>query len=147
MISALLDIFTSFIAGPRLIDGGDCLNLAKAVMSSASGITAHAGGGQTSATPLTQLLNQVDTCATNADSVMLPLAIPGQRCFINNNTANTVQVFGNPSNPNNSAAGDTIASSTSTTQEPTATGVAQLTAVPAWYVCTKLGQWKQFLSA
>lgn len=144
---ALIDQFTSFIQGPRLVDGGECLTLAKMVCGSASGIVAHAGGGQASATPLSAALNEVDTCASDADSVMLPLAIPGATCFVNNNTAHSLQVFGNPSNPNNGAVGDTIAPNNSTVQAATGIGVSQATAVPAWYICTKLGQWKQSISA
>lgn len=45
--------------------------------TSAYGITAHAGGGQGSATLLIKNKNRVDTVATDNDSVLMPLAISG----------------------------------------------------------------------
>lgn len=133
----------SFVPGPRLIDGHDFATLFNASQSYAKGIVAHAGGGQALATPLTAALNQIDTCASDNDSVMLPPAIPGLTVTINNNTAHTLAVFGVPDNVNNGDVGDTIAVQGSTVQAATGTGVTQATGVITTYVCTQLGQWKQ----
>jgi hypothetical protein len=68
-------------------------------------ITATASGTQTTAYKLTAQMSVVDTVATTADSVALPkivvagigTAVPGQLgflCFVQNNGANTLQLFG-----------------------------------------------------
>jgi hypothetical protein len=145
LISSLLSLFPSFVAGNRLIDGGDLAALVSLEFSVKTGITALAGGGQPGATPLTAALNRVDTCATNSDSVMLPQAIPGNQVSVNNNTGQTLAVFGIPLNPV-TGVGDTIAAHNSNTQQPTATGVTQATTLVAIYQCYVAGQWKQVLS-
>lgn len=48
------------------------------MFTSASSITAHALGGQASATPLVSVINWVSTVATTGDSVLLPPATAGQ---------------------------------------------------------------------
>lgn len=61
------------------------------------GITAFAGGGQTSATALTSALNRISVCATNADSVKLPVvsdADIGIEVDVINDGAANAQVFG-----------------------------------------------------
>ena len=145
--STILGLFQSFIPGFRLIDGGDLAALAAQSFSSKAGLIALAGGGQAGATPLPAALNSVDTVASDSDSVMLPLALPGAVISVYNNSAHTLAVFGQPANPNNTAsAGDTIAAHNSNAQQPTATGVTQATTLVATYVCYATGKWKQFLS-
>jgi hypothetical protein len=56
-------------------------------------ITAHAGGGQGSATPLTTMVNRVTTVATAGDSVVLPTAAPGMNVTVINSGANSLAVF------------------------------------------------------
>lgn len=59
-----------------------------------SGLTAHAGGGQTSAVPLIASINRVNTVATGADSVLLPPAQPGTVVTVINAAAsNAMAVF------------------------------------------------------
>ncbi len=65
-----------------------------------TGITAHAGGGQGSATAITTEYNNVTVCATAGDSVVLPAAAAGLRAIIKNNGATACAVF--------PATGDTI---------------------------------------
>lgn len=146
-LNSILAYFQSFVAGNRLIDGGDLLALAKFEFQATTGITALAGGGQTGATPLNYGINRVDTVATNADSVMLPPAIAGAQVTVYNNSANTLQVFGQPANAGGAVLGDTIAPNNSNTQQATGTGVSQNTAVVGEYFCFINGQWKQLLSA
>lgn len=99
-------------------------------------ITAHAGGGQASATALTTVVNRVTTVATAADSVKLPLATAGAFCVIVNDTATSLQAFG--------AGTDTIDDVATATGVPvTGNSMAIFlcpTAAPAgkWY---SLGQW------
>ncbi len=58
-------------------------------------ITAFAGGGQASATPLTTQFNRITTVATNADSVKLPApTATGQVVYVVNSASNSAQVFG-----------------------------------------------------
>lgn len=145
LAASIVGLFTSFVPGNRLIDGGDLLNLVNLDFSVKTGIVALAGGGQTGATPLAAALNRVDTAgAGGTDSVMLPQAIPGQQVSIYNNTSNTIQVFGIPNNPV-TGVGDTIAPPTTNTQAATASGQSQATATVILYQCYVAGQWKQAL--
>src|SRR5438105_7298913 len=139
----MIDLFSTFQRGTRMVDGSELKQLAQLVCRNRSGIIAFAGGGQANATVLGVGINNVETVATAADSVQLPLAIPGTTCTINNATANACQVFGNPSNPNNAGAGDTIAIQASNTQVATGTGVSHAAASVATYSCIKMGQWKR----
>lgn len=143
-IPSMLALFQSFQPGFREIDGSELSQLANSLFSTATGITALAGGGQTGATALTKMWNRVDTCATNSDSVMLMPAIPGAFQGVYNNTANTLAIFGQPTNPV-TGVGDTIATSTSNTQQATGTGITLATTRFCILVCFVAGQWKQLL--
>lgn len=104
----------------------------------AAGITAHASGGQTSATALVKAVNQVDTVANAADSVKLPAPTKvGQLVVVINNAAtNAMQVFGSGTDTINGIA--------------TATGVSQAAGKTAIYVATTTGTaaaWFRLLSA
>ena len=65
--------------------------------SSVTGLVAHAGGGQPSATPLTAMLNVIATTATTGDSVVLPsVTLPtgaSIQITVINNGANSANVF------------------------------------------------------
>lgn len=58
-----------------------------------SGITAHAGGGQASATVLSNDINRVTTCATAGDSVKLPAASAGMELVVINDGAASLDIF------------------------------------------------------
>lgn len=143
VLKAIIDQFTSFIPGFRLVDGDELKLLANLVARARGGIVATPSGTQANSIQLGIGLNSVDTVATGADGVVLPLAIPGATCRLLNNTANAMQVFGNPSNPNNAGAGDTIALQGSGTYVATATGVSHAANSIAVYACVKMGQWKR----
>ena len=106
--------------------------------STATGLTAHAGGGQASALALTAQYNRVDTVATAADSVKLPApSFIGQEVEVMNNAAaNSMQVFGSGTDTINGVA--------------TATGVAQAAGKFAMYKASSIGTaaaWHRILSA
>lgn len=149
LIRALLDQFGDWAAnsGPGLVDKGTLRSLVNQLFSYSNGLTAQAGGTQAAALRLVSTINEVSTVATAADSVALPIAYPGSAIFLINDGANSMQVFGAPSNPSNGGAGDTIAAHNSVAQTATATGVPQASAAVAVYVCFALGKWKQFLTA
>lgn len=63
------------------------------LMGLVNSITAFAGGGQASATALTAKWNEVDTCASDYDSVKLILSKQGYQQVIFNNTAKSLSVF------------------------------------------------------
>jgi hypothetical protein len=90
-------------------------------------ITAHAGGGQASAFPLSAEVNRLTTVATAGDSVALPPALPGLTIMIINHGANSAQVFGTST--------DTI------DDVATATGVSQMVNSVCIYTCTIQGKW------
>lgn len=126
--------------GPGFKNGvmpGDLLDRAFAYfnggLSYVSGLTALAGGAKAGATPLTELICQVDTVASGADSVLLPAAIPGSMVAVVNNGANAMQVFGQGTDTINGVA--------------TGTGVSQAAGKTALYVCAKTGAWFRNLSA
>src|SRR5581483_1286549 len=91
------------------------------IESALDGITAFAGGGQTSATQLNNEINRVTTVATIGDSVMLPQAKAGLSIAVINSGANSAQVFGNGADTINGVAA--------------ATGVAQMANSATLYMC------------
>lgn len=147
----ILDLFPSFgqVAGASsgsVLVGTEMSALSKQLFSNNMGaaIVAHAGGGQANATPCYNAINWVGTVATAADSLKLPLALPGSQIIIINHGAASAQVFGQSLNQN-TGVGDTIAAAASVAQSATAVGVAQASAAAAFYVCFNAGQWKQIL--
>lgn len=142
--ASILQFFSSFVSGSRLVDGGDCLLLARMIGQATSGITALVGGGLSSATPVLNIgLSEVDTCATDSDSVQLPPAIPGSSITVWNATGHTLAVFGCGSNLNNSNTADVIASASS---NATATSQTIATTKTAVFNCFKAGVWKMMLT-
>ena len=99
-----------------------------AKFSSATGITAFSGGGQSSAVALTKTINRVTTVAAQGDSVSLVAATVGALQIVENRGANPCQVFG--------AGTDTI------NGIATATGVSQGINTTAIYICTVAGNWE-----
>lgn len=95
--------------------------------SATDGVTAHAGGGQTNATPITTELTRVTTVATAGDSVVLPASSPGLTIIVVNAGANPMQVYG--------LGTDTINGSAS------GTGVTQMQSSEVLYTCTLAGIW------
>jgi hypothetical protein len=93
----------------------------------ANAITAHAGGGQSSATAITAQLNNVTIAATALDSIKLPVSIPGYEIEVINSSTNPIAVFG--------AGTDTI------NGVATATGVVQPANSVVEYSCTLAGAW------
>ena len=151
MTVQIQDLFPSFgrvqgASSGSVLVGSEMSALVQQLFSNNMGaaLTAHASGGQTGATPCYNHINWVSTVATAADSLLLPLALPGAFVIIINHGANAAQVFGQPLNPN-TGVGDTIAAAASATQAATATGVAQNSTAAAFYVCFDAGKWKQIL--
>ena len=66
---------------------------AVALLSSADGLVARAGGGQGSATPITTRLARFATCATLNDSSILPAAVAGLIVVVRNDGAANMAVF------------------------------------------------------
>ena len=139
---SIMAMLTSFIPGSRLVDGGDCLTLAQMVCQATGPYVAHAGGGQANATPLAYGLNLVSTVTTAGDSVMLPQAIPGAKCVVQNDSANACQIFGELVN-NLTGAGDQIAAYNSNAYQATGVGVSQAGQTISEYYCVVAGKWKQ----
>lgn len=63
--------------------------------SSTSGITAHAGGGGTSAVQLTSATNQISTVAADHDSVKAPPAVAGIEVAIDNDGTHILDIYPN----------------------------------------------------
>lgn len=103
--------------------------------SAQDNITAFAGGGQASATPLRNEVNRVATVATAGDSVILPASAPGLTLMVINHGTANMQVFAVSSNPNNSNTADTI------DDVAGATGVSQMMNSVVFYTCATAGKW------
>ena len=87
-------IYVCYGAGQWYVNGlGTGYSGSFETMSSTDGLTAHAGGGQGSATALVSMLNRVTTVATNADSVILPTGVAGMNIVVINAGANSLNVF------------------------------------------------------
>jgi hypothetical protein len=119
-------------------------NLSLFYESVTDNITAHAGGGQTSAVALVTEINRITTVATTGDSIKLPPTIIspstgaayvqgsviggiGATVLVINHGANPMQVFGSGT--------DTI------DDVATATGVSQMQGSMVLYTCTSTGKW------
>ena len=64
------------------------------VTGTATGITAFAGGGQASATPLTAKYNNITVSGTNGDSVKLPIGLIGKEILVqNSDAAQSINVY------------------------------------------------------
>jgi hypothetical protein len=151
LLSSLLQQFSSFIPGSRLVDGGDCLALAKASVSGGTIAVAFAGGGQAGCQNPPYLagfyINEVLAVTSANDSVSLPLAVPGaETTVINSAAANSLQLFGQASNPNNGGAGDTIIPHNSSTPAATGTGIAVAAGNTVVCSCARAGVWKSQLN-
>ena len=101
--------------------------------SSVNSLTAHAGGGQGSATPLTAAINRVSTVATIADSVILPTSTVGNTVTVINAGAASMNVF--------PASGEAINALGANTAFAVAAGKS------CEFICTNTGQWHTVLSA
>ena len=127
----------TFPRGKALQDGDALNKISQLLGSTQNNITALAGGAKAGATPITACKAQVQTCATDADSVLLPPGYPGLEVKLFNNTAHSVQVFGSGTDTINAV--------------DTATGVAQAAGKSAVYTCynvvSGVGQWGRVLSA
>jgi hypothetical protein len=120
--------------GKRLADD-DALNTALATpqWQTNTGITALAGGNRTGAPVLVLGSNEVTTVASGADSVVLPVAVPGSVVFVVNAGANALQLFANGSDTINGTAG--------------ATGISVANAKRIMCVAADVGQWYTILTA
>lgn len=90
-------------------------------------ITAHAGGGQSAAFPITTQTARITTVATAGDSVALPPSTPGLEVLVVNHGANAMQVFGLGS--------DQI------DDQAAASGVSQMANSMVIYTCATVGNW------
>lgn len=128
----------SFPRGNRLLDGGAVQGLTDLVASVQQQVTAKAGGTKAAATLLNSALVEISVCATNGDSVLLPLGYAGLEVCIYNAGAANAQVFGQGTDTINAVV--------------TATGVTQNAGVTAIYKCVRVtgagvGLWSRLLSA
>lgn len=142
MFKSLLASFVSFVPGLRLIDGQDLENLASYTLGAKAGLVALAGGGAPGATALVYGQNEVATCATNADSTLLPLALPGATVVLINDGVGSCRTYPAQSNPSNGDAADTIAPHNTSVYGASADTAAAGVSV---FHCAVLGKWKQTL--
>jgi len=138
--------------GPTMPNGVDLLNFFKASLGPTASLTALAGGGIPGATQLNLGWNEVDTVATTGDSVVLPPALPGSMVWVNNNGANTLDIYSNQynyQNPSSSASyqADVVVPPGTTSANSATTALTLTSGYVTLLYCAKLGTWKQFLTA
>ena len=110
--------------------------------STTNAITAHSGGGQTSAVPLTTMLNRITVVAAGNDSVLLPPATPGLIVLVNNSdSADSLNVFPCSATQGGVTGGDAI---NALSQNTAFAIVANKTAL---FACFVLGTWNTILTA
>ena len=121
------DIASFASTGGNIEDSGFSVLNGLLAQPAATGLTAHSGGGQTSALLLTKVVNNVTTVAAAGDSVALPTAAAGLEITVTNSGANSMQVYGSGT--------DTINGITYTV------GVPQLPGVTVVYTAATTGNW------
>lgn len=89
----LFDISKKISSGPDVYDSQkiSAASLRSALDTSTEAITAHAGGGQGSATVLNSKFNFIDTCASDNDSIKILPTL--NFIFIQNNTNKIIAFF------------------------------------------------------
>jgi hypothetical protein len=100
-------------------------------------ITAHAGGTQAAAfvLPSATAMIEVDTVATNGDSIALPYASQGTILHIRNAGTGTLDIYANPGTNGLTSATDTINGSSNSTAYALSTNTV------ATFFCAKNGIW------
>lgn len=96
-------------------------------------ITALAGGGKAGATQLNHGINRITVCATNADSVLAPVAFAGTEFIVINDGAASVTIFGKGTDTIDAVA--------------TATGNPMAAAKRALFTCDADGRWQSCAGA
>lgn len=129
----VLSVFTSFVPGFRLVDGGDLLTMSRLLFSATEG----AQGGATEQTAT--VLDNYITDAEGGTTFVLPPGIQGRTVRVVNNSSGAIQVYGMSPNPQTGYI-DTIAPADSTTQELM---VTQNSGEASEYWCFAPGLWKQ----
>ena len=109
-------------AGNIALQPGDFM-----IESAQDNITATAGGGKAAAFPLTTQTARIATVATLGDSVKLPQAVAGLELIVVNHGLNAMQVYG--------------ANTDGIDDQPSATGVAQMSNSMVIYTCVTDGNW------
>jgi hypothetical protein len=100
-----------------------------------NGITAHSGGTKAAAVQLPANVAQfeIDTCAADNDSVLLPAAKAGQSVVVYNASGHTLGIYGRGTDTINEVA--------------TATQYSLATVLTAFFFCSKDGHWSALKSA
>lgn len=115
----------------------------------AESVTAFAGGGAASATPIGTIKGQgyqaalveIRTVVTAGDSAQMPQAVKGKTLAVFNSTANSSDVFANPNVNKATGTTDTINALATATAYAIAAGVSVL------FFCPRDGVWAAIKSA
>lgn len=84
---------TEATVNAAIVNAGNVVISGQEFQSVQEGLTAHAGGGQGSATPITAMVARFTTVATIADSAILPVAVAGLEITVINAASNSMNVF------------------------------------------------------
>src|SRR5215471_10002254 len=155
--SSIIQVFTSFLPGFRLIDGTDLFDMSHLLFSAKENIRANGSAGSshiagnwgtavwglatwggTGVAPGTVPLQTYISQITDATSVLLPPGIPGRYVQVINDTASSLEILPWTFNPLVEGP-DTIAPAGSSLQ---AASVYQPPSEIAEYICFAAGLWK-----
>lgn len=95
--------------------------------STSEALTAHAGGGQGSALPITSMVSRFSVVGSAGDSAVLPVGVQGMTITVINSVATSMNVF--------PASGGTINGGSANAQ------VAVTNAAPTIFFCTSANNW------
>jgi hypothetical protein len=145
VVNSIFSFFQSFRASARMVDGGELNTLVNLLFSSAPspGITALAGGGAAGAPVLQYAVNLLSTVATAADSAVLPQALAGRCCVVDNEGAQSATIYAATTNPSTGVADSVV----DTNSLVLAASVAVASGYAAIFYCVKDGVWKKLVSA
>jgi hypothetical protein len=131
-------------SGPALIPQDGLTTLVNFLFGVTTGLVALAGGGQPGATGLAYGYNEVDTVASNNDSVQLPPALPGTFCTIYAAGVDTLAIYANASpNQNNASVLDQMIAVNTNTKTAAASDITLTAGHTTSFMCTTAGLWKQ----
>lgn len=133
-LSASSNVTFNEVTGTTSVTSASFISTGLNLSSYTNNITAHAGGGQSSATQLTTQINLVKGVVTAGDSVKLPVSAPGLIILVtNSNITNACDCF--------PASGEAI------NNLATNTAFSIATSTSVMFICGVSGIWNTILSA
>lgn len=138
-------MFSSFVSGNRLVDGGDLSQMASLIFGysptvQSCGTAATSTAAIALGTVLGYGMNLVSV-STTGGAITLPPAIPGAQVMVQNQGASTASLWAAFANPNNGGSADSVVIAAASVA--TAASAAVSTGRVSIFMCFATGTWKQ----